>query len=42
MLQNTSIKTQLTATIPYLATVIGLVAFSVVNYRKQAKRNSRK
>lgn len=42
MLQNTSIKTQLTATVPYLATIIGLVAFSLVNRHKEKKRKQGK
>lgn len=37
MLQNTSIKTQLTATVPYLATVIGLVAFNIWTEKKSKK-----
>ena len=37
-LQNTSIKTQLTACIPYLATIIGLVVFSISGTRKHKKR----
>lgn len=41
LLQNTSIKTQITATIPYIATIVGLVAFSIVNEQKEKKRKKR-
>lgn len=41
MLQNTSIKTQITATIPYIATIVGLVVFSIVNKQKEKKRKKR-
>ena len=35
MLQNTSVKTQLTATIPYLSTIVGLVVFNIWNDKKK-------
>lgn len=38
MLQNTSIKTQLTACVPYIATVIGLVVFNVYTSRRKRKK----
>lgn len=38
MLQNTSIKTQLTATVPYLATIIGLVGYNIWTAKKTRKR----
>lgn len=38
VLQNTSIKTQLTATVPYLATIAGLTFFSIYNIRKKTKK----
>ena len=40
LLQNTSIKTQLTATVPYLSTIIGMLVFSI--YGIQKKKRSRK
>ncbi len=42
VLQNTSIKTQLTATVPYLATIIGLVVFNIIGKRKEKKRKQEK
>lgn len=42
VLQNTSIKTQLTATVPYLATIIGLVIFNIIGKHKEKKRKQEK
>lgn len=38
VLQNTSIKTQLTAMVPYLATILGMTVFSIYNIRKRKAR----
>ena len=42
LLQNTSIKTQLTATVPYLSTIIGMLVFNIYNIQKQKYRKQRK
>lgn len=38
VLQNTALKSQITQTIPYVATILALVLFTVRNRRKKAKR----
>lgn len=38
ILQNTSIKTQLTAMVPYLATIVGMTLFNIYNMRKKKLR----
>ncbi|MGL4736603.1 MAG: ABC transporter permease [Cellulosilyticaceae bacterium] len=39
-LQNTSLKTQITASIPYVATIVALVLFSMHSSRKRKKKKS--
>lgn len=38
VLQNTSLKTQITASIPYVATIIALVIFSIKNSKNKVKK----
>lgn len=38
VLQNTSLKTQITAAIPYIATVVALVIFSIKNRKNKVKK----
>ena len=38
VLQNTSLKTQITASIPYVATIVALVIFSIKNKKKKVKK----
>lgn len=38
VLQNTSLKTQITASIPYVATIIALVIFSIKNKKNKVKK----
>ena len=38
VLQNTSLKTQITASIPYIATVVALVIFSIKKRKNKVKR----
>ncbi|WP_066895505.1 ABC transporter permease [Clostridium nigeriense] len=38
VLQNTSLKTQITASIPYIATVVALVIFSIKNRKNKVKK----
>ena len=38
VLQNTSLKTQITASIPYVATIVALILFSIQNKRKKKNK----
>ncbi|MGG7142338.1 ABC transporter permease [Clostridium nigeriense] len=38
VLQNTSLKTQITASIPYVATIVALVIFSIKNKKNKGKK----
>lgn len=40
VLQNTSLKTQITASIPYVATIVALILFSMHSSRKRKKKKS--